>query len=111
MIGVDVIDVQMRRLWGGLSRRRHSVEGNPGFARKGGDRPAAVADQMIAVRDDAGERGCHGSAVDLGQHRIEGRALPVAGDEDGNVVLIKARMSGRAAPAFAPFAADRTIGP
>ena len=56
VIGVDVVDVQMRRLTGRLSRRRHGVEGNPGSAGESGDRLAAVADEMIARRDDAGER-------------------------------------------------------
>ena len=32
------------------------------------------------------------------QDGVEGRALPVAGDENGNIVLVKARMSGRSAP-------------
>jgi hypothetical protein len=63
---------------------------------------------MIALRDDAGERGCDGSAVDLGQHRIEGRALPVAGDEDGDVVLMEPRMPCRSAP-FARLV--RQVGP
>jgi hypothetical protein len=53
---------------------------------------------MIARREDPGERCSHRSAVDLRQDRVEGRALPVAGDENGNVVLIKARVSGCSAP-------------
>ena len=97
VVGVDVIDVQVRCLGGRLSRRRHGVEGNPRLASESGDRPAAVADEMVARRDDAGERGSHRSAVDLRQDCVEGRALPVAGDENGNIVLVKARMSGRSA--------------
>ena len=53
---------------------------------------------MIARRDDAGERGADRSAIDLRQDGVEGGALPVAGDEDRDIVLIKARMPGR--PAF-----------
>ena len=74
------------------------MERDPGFASESGDRLAAVADEMIAGRDDAGEGGPDRSAVDLRQDRVEGGALPVAGDEHGNVVLIKASMPGRSAP-------------
>jgi hypothetical protein len=85
-----------------------AVERNSGFAGESGDRPAAVADERIARRNDAGERGSNGCAVDLRQDRVEGRPLPVAGDEDGDVVLMEPRMSGRSAP-FARLA--RQIGP
>ena len=86
VIGVDVVDVQVRRRGGRLSRRRHGVEGNPGSTGESGDRLAAIADEMIARRDDSGEGEAHRSAVDLGQDRVEGGAVPVAGDKDGNVV-------------------------
>jgi hypothetical protein len=76
--------------------------------REGGDRPTAVADQMIARRDDAGEGVPDCSAVDLRQDCVKGCAFPVAGDKDGTVVLIRARMPGRSAP-FARLA--RQIGP
>ena len=79
-----------------------------GSAGESGDCLSAVADEMIARRDDAGEGGPDRSAVDLRQHGVEGRALPVAGDEDGNVVLIKASMPGRSA-ALTRLA--RQIGP
>jgi hypothetical protein len=65
------------------------VEGNPSSAGESGDRLAAIADAMIARRDDAGEAEAHRSAIDLRQDRLEGRAVPVASDKDGNVVLIK----------------------
>jgi hypothetical protein len=98
VVGVDVVDVQVRGLGGRLSRRGRGVERNPGFAGESGDRLAAVADEVIARRDDPGERGCHRSAVDLRQDGVEGRSLPVPGDKDGNVVLIKASLPGRSAP-------------
>jgi hypothetical protein len=66
-VSVDVVEVQMRRLGGRLSRRGHGMERNPSSAGEGGDRLAAVADELIAGCDDSGERGSHGSAVDLGQ--------------------------------------------
>ena len=61
VVGVDVIDVQMRRLGDRFARRGHGVEGDAGSAGEGGDRPAAVADQMVARRDDSGKRGAYGS--------------------------------------------------
>jgi hypothetical protein len=84
------------------------VERNPGFAGEGGDRLPAVADEMIARRDHAGEGGPDRSAVDLRQNGVEGRALPVPGDKDGNVVLVEARMPGRSAPLAR---LSRQIGP
>src|ERR1700749_4252901 len=53
---------------------------------------------MIVRSDEAGKGRPDRTAVDLRQHRVESRAAPVAGDEDGNVVLMEARMSGLAAP-------------
>ena len=91
--------------------RAWAVEGNPGSAGQSGDRLAAVADEMIDRRDNSGKRGAYGSPVDLRQDRVEGGALPVAGDKDGNVVLVKARMPGRSASFAKPCAADRTGGP
>ena len=111
MVGVDVIDVEVRRLGGRLSRRGYGVERNPGSAGESGDRLPAVADEMIARRDDPDERCFHRSAVDLRQDRVEGRALPVAGDENGNVVRMESRIPGRPAPFAKPCAADRTTGP
>ena len=87
------------------------MERYPGLAGESRDRLAAVADEMIARRDDFGKRGAYGSPVDLGQDRIEGRALPVAGDENGNVVLMKAGVPGRPAAFAKPCATDRTSGP
>jgi len=108
VVGVDVVDVQMGRFRGWLSWREHRVERNPGSAGEGGDWPAAVADQMVVLCDDAGKRSSYGSTVDLRQDRVEGRALPIAGDENGNIVLIGPRMPGLAA-SFARRA--RQIGP
>jgi hypothetical protein len=73
-----------------------------------GDRPAAVADQMIGRRDDSGQRRPDGGTGDLRQDRIEGRALPVASDEDGNAVLISSRVPGLAA---SPARRARKVGP
>ena len=84
------------------------MKGDFGFAGEGGDRLAAVADEMIFARHDARQRRSDRGAVVLRQDRVEGRAPPVAGDENGNVVRMEARMPGRSAP-FARLA--RQIGP
>jgi hypothetical protein len=57
VVGVDIVDVQMRRFGGWLSWREHGVERNTGSAGEGGDRPSAIADQIVVLRDDAG-KGC-----------------------------------------------------
>ena len=111
VVGADIIDVQVRRLRGRLSRRGHSVEGNAGSAREGGQRLAAISDEMICGRNDARQHGGDRGVVVLRQYSVEGRAFPVAGDEDGNVVLIGARMPGRSASLTKPCAAGRTSGP
>ena len=96
------------------------MKGDPGSAGESGDRLSAIADQMIARRNDAGEGCSHRSAVHLRQDGVEGRALPVAGDEDRDIVLIKASTfrpacapvpTPRPPPRSGIFAADRTNGP
>ena len=101
----------MRDFGEGLSRRGDEMKGDLGFPGEGGDRPAAVADQMIFRGDDARQRGRDRSAVILRQDGVKGRALPVAGDKNGNIVLMKARMSGLAAAFARPDEADRTARP
>ena len=73
----------MRRVREGLSRRRYGAKGDFGFPGEGGDRPAAVADQMIVRGDDARQRGPDRSAVILRQDGVDGRARSVAGDKNG----------------------------
>jgi hypothetical protein len=83
VVGVDVVDVQMRGFGGGLSRRRHGVEGNSSFAGEGGQRLAAIADERIAGGQDPRQHGGDRGAVGVRQNGVQPRALPVAGDEDG----------------------------
>ena len=87
------------------------MDRNPGPAGEGGDWPAAVADQMVVLRDDAGKGCSDRSPVDLRQNGVQRRALPVAGDENGDIVLIGPRMSGGSAPLSKPFEANQTSGP
>ena len=74
------------------------MEGNFRPTREGGQRLAAIAHEMIFDRHDTGQRGGDRGAVVLRRNGVEGRALAVAGDEDGDVVLIRARMPRRSAP-------------
>ena len=67
---------------------------NSGLAREGGQRLAAVPDKMVLSRNHARQRRSDRGVVVLRQNGVESRALPVAGDEDGNVVLIRTRMPG-----------------
>ena len=108
VVGVDIVDVQVGRRGSRLSRRRHGVKGDLGPAREGGQRLAAIPNEMICGRNDARQRRGDRGAVVVRQNGVEGRPLPVAGDEDGNVVLIGAGMSGRSAP---PARLARQVGP
>ena len=87
------------------------MKGDFGLAGEGGDRLPAVADEMIFAGHDTRQRRSDRGAVVLRQHRVEGRAAPVAGDENGNVVRMESRMPGRPAPFAKPCAGDRTIDP
>jgi hypothetical protein len=108
VVRVDVIDVEVRRLRCRLARCRHGVQGDFGLARKGGEDSATIADQMIFACDDAGERRADRDAVDLRQDGVEGRALAIARDKNGNVFLIEAGMFRRSST-FARLAGQ--IGP
>jgi hypothetical protein len=65
---------------------------------------------MIARRDDSGEGEAHRSAVDLGQDRVEGGAVPVAG-EGWECCPGEGQDAWPFRRAFAPFSAGRTVGP
>jgi hypothetical protein len=80
--------VEVGRLGSRFVRRGYGVEGNASAAGEAGAREAAVADEVIGWRDAPGERRADGGARDLRQNGVEGGALPIADDEDGNVVLI-----------------------
>ena len=63
-----------------------------GPAGEGDDGLSAVADEPVGGRDDAVEHRRDRGAVDIRQHGVDGRALAVAGDEDGNVFEEKTRV-------------------
>ena len=72
MVGVDVVDVQMRRRgWLELSQRSTAWKRNPGSAGESGDaRLAAIADEMIARRDNSRQGEAYRSAVTVDLNRI-----------------------------------------
>src|SRR3984885_10322665 len=78
VIGIDVVDVQVRRRRCRLSRRWHGVEGNPGPAGESGDRLPTFADERIARRDDSGEGEAHRSAIDLRQTTLAFSSAAIA---------------------------------
>jgi hypothetical protein len=55
VVGVDIVDVKVRRLGRRFSRRGQGVKGNLGPARERRDGLPAVTDEMVARRDDASE--------------------------------------------------------
>ena len=55
-------------------------------AGEGDDGLSAVADKPVGGCDDAVEHGRDRGAVDIRQHGVDGRAVAVARDEDGNVL-------------------------
>ena len=75
VVGVDVVDVQMRGLGSRLARRGHGVEGNAGAAGEAGDRQTAVADEVIGRRDASGERRADGGARGPAAERRRRRRL------------------------------------
>jgi hypothetical protein len=73
------------------------VEENAGAAGDAGDRQAAVADEVIGRWDASSQLQADSRARDLRQNGFEGRALPVARYEDGNIVMIEPLMAGSSA--------------
>jgi hypothetical protein len=84
------------------------VKGNFGPAREGGQRLAAIPDEMICGGHDPRQRGGDRGAVVLRQNGVESRAFAVAGDENGNIVLIGTWMPCGSAPLSR---LSRQIGP
>ena len=97
----------------GLPGEGTGWKGMPARAGEAGDRQTAVADEVIGRRDALpGERRADGRrSWTCGRTASKVGAFPVAGDEDGNVVLIGARMAGLAPPLCVARAAGRTNGP
>src|SRR5271165_1228637 len=83
VVSVDVVDMEIGRLWARFAWRRQDVRRDAGLAGEGGNRRATVAAELVGRGDSAAESGGNGHPVQLRQHRIRGRALTVAGDDDG----------------------------
>ena len=76
------------------------MERNPGSAGESGQRLAAIPDEMICGGNDAPQHGGDRGAVGLRQNGVQRRALPVARDEDGNVVPDRVLDAAPFRPAF-----------
>ena len=51
VVGIDVVEVKIRRLWVGLARHRQDVSRDPSPPRKSNDRRAAIAAELIGWCD------------------------------------------------------------
>ena len=110
MAGVDIVDVQMRRLGVGFAGAGAGWKGILAWRAKAGIVfPPSPMRRLPGVTIPASA--ALTEALSTWRDRVESRALPVAGDEDGNGVLMKARMSSRSAAVAKPCAAGRTNGP
>ena len=96
----------MSGAWGWACRGGRDAGREFRLAGEGEDGFAAVANRLIFRRERALERLRDGGSVDIGQRRIEGRALSVARDEDRNVFEEQAGRPGLSAP-LARLAARR----
>ena len=81
MVGINVVEVEIRRLRVWFAGRRQNVCGDPGAAREGGNRRAAVAAEVVGRGDAAAEGRGDRHTVQFRQHRIRGCSLPVARDD------------------------------
>ena len=98
MVGVHIVDVIFRRLWPWVARRGEDVDlelGAPGECRDG---RTPIAAKYRRGGDDPAERGRQTGGVEPGQDRVDGRARPVARDDDGDLFLRKAALDALAAP-------------
>src|ERR1700712_3690849 len=82
MVGIDVVEVNIRRLWAWFARHRRDMGGDPGAAGEGHDRRAAIAAELVGRGADAAQCAGNRPPAQCRQHRVRGRALPVARDED-----------------------------
>ena len=110
---VDVVDVEIGRLWPWPAGRWKDVAGDFRLASEGDDRLAAIAAQLVGRRDDAGERGGDRGPVEFGQNRIGGGAVSVAGDQYRDLLRRQASLGGfsaslaRGAREIGPLALER----
>ena len=98
VIGVDVVDVEVRRLGVGLAGRGQNMNADLGSPGEGAQGQAAIADQPVGGRDDALDRRPDRGGVHLRQYGVNRRAAAIARNEDGNVFAEEAGMLGLAAP-------------
>ena len=99
VVTIDVVDMQVRRLWSRTAGFRQDTARNFRLAGEANDRLAAVATELIVRRDHTIKSGRDGSPVEFGQHGIRGPPAPVPRDQDRNLLGGQASLT-RLAAAF-----------
>ncbi len=85
MIGVDVVDVKIWRVWFWLTWHWQDVRRNACLAREGNNRGVTVATEFVGGSYDTFQCRCDGQAVQFRQHGIGGGAMPATRDKHGNL--------------------------
>ena len=98
VVGVHVVDVIFRRLRDRGARRGQDVDFELGAPRECRDGRPPIAAKWRRGGDDPTERGRETGGVEPGQDRVDGRARPVARDDDGDLFFRKAALDGLASP-------------
>src|SRR5271166_1707298 len=98
VVGIDVVDVKLRRLRLGIARGRQNVERQPGAPREGDDRRSAVAAQLRRPDDHAAQGLGDGGGVETRQDGVDCRTAAVAGNHDRDLLHRQAPLGGFAAP-------------
>ncbi len=83
MIGVDVVDVKIRRVWLWLTWHWQDVRRNARLAREGNNRGTTVATEFVGGSYDTVQCRRDRQAVQFWQHGIGGGTMPVTRDEHG----------------------------
>src|SRR3954466_14844976 len=97
MVGVDVVEVVVRRQWVWLSRPWQDMRDNLSLPRKGDNGAAAVAAERVGLGDNPIQSSSDRDAVQPRQYRIRRGALTVAGDDDGDLLSGQAPLGRRPA--------------
>src|SRR5271166_2457421 len=85
MVGIDVVEMEIRRLGVWFTRHRQDMGWDRSPPRKGNDRGAAITTELVGRGDHAAQRRGDGDAVQSRQHRIRGGAFAVARNDHRNL--------------------------
>lgn len=98
VIGIDVIDMQVRCLRPGDARRGENVDRHPRAAREGLDGGAAVAAEARRLFDDRAQNRGDAGRVETRQDAVDRRPRTIARHDDGDWLRGQAAFAGLAAP-------------